>query len=79
MLNLSPNLKKFPTDVLEEAEIQIKYEGYINKQRKEAENNIRLEKMVLSKDIDYNTIGNLAIEARQKTKQDKANKYSSSI
>jgi tRNA uridine 5-carboxymethylaminomethyl modification enzyme len=53
-------------EVIEEAEIQVKYEGYIAKQIKEAENNKKLESLSLPKDIDYNNIDNLAIEARQK-------------
>ena len=56
----------YPDDVLEEVEIQIKFAGYIAKAEKDAEHNKKLEDVVLSKDIDYNLIDNLALEARQK-------------
>ena len=56
----------YPDDVLEEVEIQIKFAGYILKAEKDAEYNKKLENVVLSKDIDYNLIDNLALEARQK-------------
>lgn len=56
----------YPDDVLEEVEIQIKFAGYILKAEKEAEYNKKLENVILDKDIDYNLIDNLALEARQK-------------
>ncbi len=56
----------YPDDVLEEIEIQIKFNGYILKAEKEAEHSKKLENVILDKDIDYNLIDNLALEARQK-------------
>ena len=56
----------YPDDVLEEVEIQIKFAGYIAKAERDAEYHKKLENVVLSKDIDYNLIDNLALEARQK-------------
>ena len=56
----------YSDDILEELEIQVKFAGYIAKAEKDAEYNKRLENVVLSKDIDYNLIDNLALEARQK-------------
>ena len=56
----------YEDDVLEEVEIQIKFAGYISKAERDAEYHKKLENVVLSKDIDYNTIDNLALEARQK-------------
>ena len=56
----------YADDVLEEVEIQIKFAGYILKAEKDAEHHKKLENVVLSKDIDYNLIDNLALEARQK-------------
>ena len=53
-------------EVLEQAEITIKYEGYINKINKEAEKMLKQEEKQIPKDIDYNEIPNLASEARQK-------------
>ena len=56
----------YPNDVLEEVEIQIKFAGYILKAERDAAYNKKLENVILSKDIDYNLIDNLALEARQK-------------
>ena len=56
----------YDKDVLEQAEITIKYEGYINKINKEAEKMVKQEEKQIPKDIDYNEIPNLASEARQK-------------
>jgi len=56
----------FETDIKEELEIEIKYEGYIKKTYKEVEKMIRLEEKQIPNDIDYQKIKNLASEARQK-------------
>ena len=56
----------YTDEVLEETEIQIKYAGYITKEEKAAQSSKKLENLVLDKDIDYNSIDNLALEARQK-------------
>ena len=47
-------------------DIEIKYEGYIAKAKRESANLIRIEKQQLSADIDYSKIDNLSLEARQK-------------
>ena len=56
----------YPKEVLEQAEINIKYEGYINKVNKEAEKMLKYEEKIIPKDIDYQKVPNLASEARQK-------------
>ncbi len=56
----------FEFDIKEELEIQIKYEGYIQKTYKEVEKMKKLEEKQIPKDIDYQKIKNLASEARQK-------------
>lgn len=53
-------------DILEEVEIEVKYEGYIAKAYKEAERMLKLEEKEIPKDIDYKDVLNLASEARQK-------------
>jgi tRNA uridine 5-carboxymethylaminomethyl modification enzyme len=68
------NLKKYinvtySKEVLEQVEIQVKYEGYISKEEKEAEKMIRLENKPIPPTIDYDKIGNIASEARQKLKE----------
>ena len=56
----------YDKDVLEQAEITTKYEGYINKINKEAEKMLKQEEKQIPSDIDYNQVPNLASEARQK-------------
>lgn len=61
------NLKiYYNKEVIEQVEIQTKYEGYINKIRREAEKMLKNENKQIPKDIDYNKVKNLATEARQK-------------
>ena len=57
---------KYDDEVLMQAEIQIKYEGYIKKALKEVERLKQLEDIKIPEDIDYLKISNLASEARQK-------------
>ena len=52
--------------VYEEAEIMIKYEGYINMQKKQVEGFKKLEKKFLPEEIDYSQIKGIRLEARQK-------------
>ena len=52
--------------VQKEVEIMIKYEGYIELQNKQVESFKKMEKKLLSEDIDYNQIKGLRLEARQK-------------
>lgn len=53
-------------EVVEETEILIKYEGYIEKEHEVADKLKRLEDVKLSPDFDYNSLHSLTIEARQK-------------
>jgi tRNA uridine 5-carboxymethylaminomethyl modification enzyme len=62
-------LDTYDIDVIEQAEIDIKYEGYIQKAQKQAEKMLKMEDYVIPKDIDYNAIHNLALEAREKLLQ----------
>ena len=57
---------KYDIDIIEQVELNIKYEGYIKKAEKEAEKLISLENKKIPDDIDYNDIINLASEAKQK-------------
>lgn len=57
---------KYSKDVLEQVQISVKYEGYINKALKEAEKFNELDSKKIPTDIDYSKIKNLASEARQK-------------
>lgn len=61
--------QKYDSDVVEQVEISIKYEGYINKAKKEAEKMVDLDNKKIPEDIDYDKIHNLASEAKQKLKE----------
>lgn len=51
---------------LEEAEIQIKYRGYIKKEKNNADKLTRLENIKIPANIDYHQLNSMTIEARQK-------------
>ncbi|MBR4173440.1 MAG: tRNA uridine-5-carboxymethylaminomethyl(34) synthesis enzyme MnmG, partial [Clostridia bacterium] len=55
-----------PDAVFEEAEIRIKYEGYIKRQKLQVEQFAKMESRLLPEDTDYSQIHGLRIEARQK-------------
>ena len=59
----------FDKFIKEEVEINIKYAGYIDKAKKEAEKMLKLEDKKIPTDINYDDIKNIASEARQKLKE----------
>ena len=67
-----PKLEKFITreeisaEAIEEAEILIKYHGYIEREKMVAEKLQRLENIIIPDGFDFNTMNSLTIEARQK-------------
>ena len=67
-----PKLEKFiesnnlSDEVVEQAEIQIKYRGYIEREKYYAEKMHRLEEIAIPAQFDYNAMQSLTIEARQK-------------
>lgn len=58
-----PNI---PYEVWKEAEIELKYEGYIKRQLAQAKEMRRMEAKKLPTDVDYNTISGLRMEAQEK-------------
>lgn len=56
----------FSKEVIEQAEIQCKYRGYIERERYYAEKMHRLESIVIPESFDFNALQSLTIEARQK-------------
>jgi tRNA uridine 5-carboxymethylaminomethyl modification enzyme len=66
---LAPAEEQLPSDVVEQVEIQIKYEGYIEKSLQQVERLKKMENKKIPEDIDYDAITGLATEARQKLKQ----------
>lgn len=55
-------------EVIEQVEIQVKYEGYINKALQQVEKLRKVEEKKIPTSIDYDDVPNLAIEAKQKLK-----------
>ena len=53
-------------EILEQAEIQVKYSGYIEKERNNADKLTRLEDVKIPEFFDYNKIKSMSIEAKQK-------------
>lgn len=63
---IDPNRPNLPDDVKEQAELRIKYEGYIKIQLEQVEQMRRLEAKLLPDDADYASIHGLRLEAREK-------------
>ena len=66
MAAIDKERKPLSSHVLTQVEVNIKYEGYIKRQQKRIEKFKKLEDRMLPEDLDYETIDNLRIEARQK-------------
>ena len=63
---IDDNRPDLPADVAEQVNINIKYEGYITRQKKQVEAFKKLENKKLSEDIDYSSIKGLRLEAASK-------------
>ena len=61
--------KPLDSDITEQVENMIKYEGYIARQIKQVEQYKKMEGKLIPEDIDYNNVGNLRLEAIQKLNQ----------
>lgn len=68
IVNFIPELQSIPLSetAIEQLEIMVKYEGYIQKQQKDAARSKKLETLKIPEDIDYLNMDGLALEARQK-------------
>lgn len=66
LAELDPEREALPYDVREQVNINIKYEGYIERQVKQVEHFKKIESKKIPENIDYDDIASLRIEARQK-------------
>lgn len=66
LAELDPEREVLPYDVREQVNINIKYEGYIERQVKQVEHFKKIESKKIPENIDYDDIASLRIEARQK-------------
>ncbi|MGZ5264367.1 MAG: tRNA uridine-5-carboxymethylaminomethyl(34) synthesis enzyme MnmG, partial [Kaistella sp.] len=63
---INEKTKNFSEDAKEQAEINIKYKGYIDKERENVAKLNRLETIRIPEDFDFSKIGSLSSEAKQK-------------
>ena len=66
---IDANREELAEDVIEQVNINLKYDGYISRQLKQVEHFKKLEKKIIPEDIDYDKVGNLRAEALQKLKK----------
>ena len=66
---LDPERPELPSDVIEQVQIEIRYEGYIKRQEKQVREQERLEVKMIPEDIDYDDVPSLRLEARQHLKE----------
>ena len=60
--------RNLPDEVIEQVEIEIKYEGYIVRQLRQVEQYKKMEKKLIPENLDYDEVPSLRLEARQKLK-----------
>lgn len=65
---IDENRPQLDVDVIEQVNINIKYEGYILREQKQVEHFKKLENKLIPADIDFDDISGLRIEAKQKLK-----------
>jgi tRNA uridine 5-carboxymethylaminomethyl modification enzyme len=66
---LSEQMRGYSKEVIEQAEILMKYEGYIERERENANKLKRLEDLKISPEFSYDSIGGLGAEAKEKLKK----------
>lgn len=66
--DFDPDRQPLPREVIEQVNINIKYEGYISRELKQVEHFKKLENKLIPSNINYDDISGLRIEARQKLK-----------
>lgn len=69
LAEIDPERINLPEEVIEQVEIEIKYEGYIVRQKRQVEQYKKVEKKKIPEDLNYDDVPSLRLEARQKLKQ----------
>ena len=64
----SVKIHNLDTEVIEQTEIQVKYAGYIEKEKNNADKLTRLENLKIPKDFNYDLLKSMSLEAREKLK-----------
>ena len=68
LAEIDTDRESLPKDVVEQVEIELKYEGYIERQMRQVEQYKKMEKKKIPEDLDYDEVPSLRLEARQKLK-----------
>ena len=63
---IDPERPDLPEDVIRQVDIEVKYEGYISRQKRQIEQFEKNERKLIPEDIDYEKISGLRLEARRK-------------
>ena len=66
LLKIVPRGTKYPKEIVDSVEIEIKYKGYIEREKAVAEKIGRLENLKIPEGFDFDSISGLSIECRQK-------------
>ncbi|MBR6458181.1 MAG: tRNA uridine-5-carboxymethylaminomethyl(34) synthesis enzyme MnmG, partial [Bacteroidales bacterium] len=66
LLNFVPRGTEYPAEVIESVEINIRYKGYIDRERSNAEKISHLENLKIPEGFDFSKVSGLSIECRQK-------------
>lgn len=69
LAEIDPGRKPLPADVLEQAEIEVKYQGYIERQQRQVDQYKKMEKKKIPESLNYDDVSSLRLEARQKLKE----------
>ncbi len=69
LVDLDPERTKLSKDVIEQVNINIKYDGYISRQLRQVEQFKKMESKMIPEDFNYDDVNSLRNEARQKLKQ----------
>jgi len=64
--SIKSQLQNYDQEIIEEAEIEMKYTGYILKEQETADKVSRLDDLILHDNFDYHKLNSLSIEAREK-------------
>ena len=67
--DIDPDRQPISDDVIEQININIKYDGYMKRQLKQVEQYKKMEKKLIPTHIDYDDVSSLRLEARQKLKK----------
>ena len=66
LAEIDPERKSLPADVIEQVNINVKYEGYIERQMRQVKQYKKMETKKIPENINYDDIDSLRLEARQK-------------